>query len=146
MTDHPVVTSMGRVTRARETLARILLLDDEPYILESLQDTLRRHYDVTATVRAADALEHLRADPSWFAAVITDMRMPGMSGDAFLREARLLAPDTTRILLTGYADVETAISAVNMGHVFRFLSKPCPDGRVAGDLPRRRRTEPTADR
>ncbi len=117
---------MGRVTRARDTLARILLLDDEPYILESLQDTLRRHYDVTTTVRAADALEHLRADPSRFAAVITDMRMPGMSGDAFLREARLLAPDTTRILLTGYADVETAISAVNMGHVFRFLSKPCP--------------------
>ena len=126
VTDDRDVTSMGSVTRARVTLARILLLDDEPYILESLQDALRRHYDVTTAVRADDALEHLRADPSRFAAVISDMRMPGMSGDAFLREARLLAPDTSRILLTGYADVETAISAVNMGHVFRFLTKPCP--------------------
>jgi response regulator RpfG family c-di-GMP phosphodiesterase len=117
---------MGSVTRARVTLARILVLDDEPFILESLQDTLRRHYDVTTAVRAQDALEHLRRTPARFAAVISDMRMPGMSGDTFLSEAQQLAPDTTRILLTGYADVETAISAVNTGQVFRFLTKPCP--------------------
>lgn len=125
-TDHPGVTSMGSVTRARATLARLLLVDDEPYILESLQDTLRRHYDVTTVVRADDGLAQLRADPTRFAAVISDMRMPGMSGDAFLSGAALIAPDTTRILLTGYADVETAISAVNTGQVFRFLTKPCP--------------------
>ena len=125
-TDDGGVTSMGSVTRARVTLARILVLDDEPYILESLQDTLRRRYDVTTAVRAQDALEHLRRAPTPFAAVISDMRMPGMSGNTFLSEARRLAPDTTRILLTGYADVETAISAVNTGQVFRFLTKPCP--------------------
>ena len=117
---------MGSVTRARVTLARILVLDDEPFILESLQDTLRRHYDVTTAVRAQDALELLRRTPTRFAAVISDMRMPGMSGNTFLSEAQQLAPDTTRILLTGYADVETAISAVNTGQVFRFLTKPCP--------------------
>jgi DNA-binding NtrC family response regulator len=53
------------------------------------------------------------------------MGIPGVSGAAFLSEARLIAPDTTRVLLTGYADVETAISAVNTGQVFRFLTKPC---------------------
>ena len=117
---------MGSVTRARATLAQLLVLDDEPYILESLRDTLRRHYDVTTATRPAEAVERLQADPGRFAAVISDMRMPGMSGATFLNEARLIAPDTTRILLTGYADVETAISAVNTGQVFRFLTKPCP--------------------
>jgi response regulator RpfG family c-di-GMP phosphodiesterase len=117
---------MGSVTRARATLAQLLLVDDEPYILESLRDTLRRHYDVTAVTRPAEAIERLEADPARFAAVISDMRMPSMSGAAFLNEARLIAPDTTRVLLTGYADVETAISAVNTGQVFRFLTKPCP--------------------
>lgn len=117
---------MGTVTRARAPLPRLLVVDDEPYILESLQDALRRHYHVTTAVRASDALEHLREDPGRFAAVISDMRMPGMSGAELLSEARRIAPDTSRVLLTGHADVETAISAVNTGHVFRFLTKPCP--------------------
>ena len=120
------VTSMGSVTRGRAHLVRLLIVDDEPYILESLQDALRRHFDITTAVSGAEGIEHLRTDPAAFAAVISDMRMPGMSGAAFLNEARQLAPDTTRILLTGYADVETAISAVNTGELFRFLTKPCP--------------------
>ena len=117
---------MGSVTRGRAHLARLLVVDDEPYILESLQDALRRHFDITAAGSGAAGIEHLQKDPAAFAAVISDMHMPGMSGAAFLNEARRLAPDTTQILLTGYADVETAISAVNTGELFRFLTKPCP--------------------
>ncbi len=117
---------MGSVTRKRANLARLLIVDDEPYILDSLRDALRRHFDITTAVSGAEGVEHLRQDPEAFSTVISDMRMPGMSGAAFLKEARELAPDATRILLTGYADVETAISAVNTGELFRFLTKPCP--------------------
>ena len=120
----------GSVSRVRANLARLLVVDDEPYILESLKDTLRRHYEITTAISGADAIAHLQEDPAAFAAIISDMRMPAMSGATFLNEARALAPDTTRILLTGYADVETAISAVNTGEVFRFLTKPCPAGEL----------------
>lgn len=60
------------------------------------------------------------------AVVLSDMRMPGMDGAAFLARVREVAPDTCRMLLTGHADVKAAIAAVNQGQIFRFLTKPCP--------------------
>jgi len=60
-----------------------------------------------------------------FAVVVSDMRMPGMNGAEFLAKAREKAPDTVRMLLTGHADLDTAIEAVNQGNIFRFLTKPC---------------------
>ena len=80
-------------------------------------------YDVEAVRGAARALDVMREQPP-FDVVISDLRMPEMDGIRFLREARTLAPNTARILLTGQADVHAAMAAVNDGHVFRFLAKP----------------------
>ena len=74
----------------------------------------------------AEGLALLERDPDEFSVVMSDMRMPIMSGSVFLREARRIAPDAPRILLTGHADVDAAVTAVNEGQLFRFLTKPCP--------------------
>jgi response regulator RpfG family c-di-GMP phosphodiesterase len=103
----------------------VLCVDDEPLVLEGLRDTLRRNFDVSVATSGAEGLEILRGEPSSFAVVISDMRMPRMPGADFLRMARLVAPDAVRMLLTGGADLEDAIRAVNGARLFRFLTKPC---------------------
>lgn len=104
---------------------RILCVDDEPRVLEGLSLNLKRRFEVlTATAGAAGlALLETHADVS---VVVSDMRMPGMDGVAFLRAARERSPDATRILLTGQSDMASAIGAINEGQIFRFLTKPCP--------------------
>ena len=103
---------------------RILLVDDEPNILSSLKRQLRGSYEVHTAEDPEKALAGLdRKHP--FAVVISDYRMPQMSGIDFLKEVKLKSPETTRMILTGYADLDNAIGAVNDGHVFRFLTKPC---------------------
>ena len=105
--------------------ARVLCVDDEPHVLEGLRDSLRRSFDVHVAQSGADALALLEQDPDAYAVVISDMRMPGMSGAAFLSQARRVAPNAVRLLLTGHADLHAAIAAVNDGQLFRFLTKPC---------------------
>ncbi|MGO9788772.1 MAG: HD domain-containing phosphohydrolase [Solirubrobacteraceae bacterium] len=100
-------------------------MDDEPHILESLRDTLRRSFDVRTATSGAEGLAMLAAEPREYALIISDMRMPVMSGSVFLRESRRVAPNATRILLTGYADLDVAVRAVNDAALFRFLTKPC---------------------
>jgi response regulator RpfG family c-di-GMP phosphodiesterase len=117
---------MASPTRARADRPRILCVDDEPYILESLQDTLHRSFKVVTATGGAEGLALLGQGPNDFSVVISDMRMPVMPGNVFLREARSVAPDATRILLTGHADLDAAVSAINQGQLFRFLTKPCP--------------------
>jgi response regulator RpfG family c-di-GMP phosphodiesterase len=107
------------------TRARILCVDDEPQVLEGLSLHLGRRYDLVTATGGQAALELLTVDKTP-AVVVSDMRMPGMDGAAFLAKARALAPDAVRILLTGQADIHAAIAAVNEGQVFRFLTKPCP--------------------
>jgi response regulator RpfG family c-di-GMP phosphodiesterase len=101
-------------------------VDDEPQILESLQDTLYEQFDVRTAGSGAEGLAKLGDEPDEYALIISDMRMPVMPGSIFLREARRVAPQATRILLTGYADLDSAASAINEGQLFRFLIKPCP--------------------
>ncbi|HEX6276695.1 MAG TPA: HD domain-containing phosphohydrolase [Polyangiaceae bacterium] len=110
-----------------ETTARlrILCVDDEPNVLEGLSLHLRRRYDVLTATSGAAALELLGKDDT-IAVVISDMRMPNMDGSAFLSKARQSHPLVVRMLLTGQADMQSAISAVNDGQIFRFLTKPCP--------------------
>jgi DNA-binding NtrC family response regulator len=103
----------------------VLCVDDEPDVLEGLRDVLHRSFDVRVAGSGAEGLEILRNGPDSFAVVISDMRMPGMTGSEFLRAARVIASDTVRMLLTGQADVDAAIRAVNDAHLFRFLTKPC---------------------
>ena len=103
----------------------ILCVDDEPLVLEGLQDALRRAFDVRVAASGPEGLALLKCRPRDFAVVMSDMRMPQMTGSIFLREARRIAPLAVRILLTGYTDADAAIDAVNDGQIFRFLSKPC---------------------
>ncbi|MCJ2164766.1 MULTISPECIES: HD domain-containing phosphohydrolase [unclassified Pseudodesulfovibrio] len=104
--------------------ARILLVDDEPNVLSSLRRQLRSEFDVEVEEDPALALLTLKKGKP-FAAVVSDFRMPKMNGIEFLQEVRKKSPETTRMMLTGYADLENAIRAVNDGNVFRFLTKPC---------------------
>lgn len=104
---------------------RILLVDDEPALLAGLRRQLRPYYEVVCSVDPAAALETLTTQGP-FAVVVSDMRMPVMDGAVFLEHARTLAPEATRVLLTGQADIPATIAAINRGQVFRFLCKPCP--------------------
>ncbi len=107
----------------------VLCVDDEPHVIGGLALQLRRGYEVTSAHSGAEGLDMLqRKGP--FAIVMSDMRMPGMDGASFLAHARELAPDTVRILLTGQADLQSAVAAVNEGQIFRFLTKPCPPDRL----------------
>jgi response regulator RpfG family c-di-GMP phosphodiesterase len=103
---------------------RILCVDDEQNVLEGLTRTLRSLYSVETAVGGEQGLEKLKSSGP-FAVVTSDLRMPKMSGVEFLTLARNSAPDTVRILLTGYGDMDAAIGAVNDGNIFRFLTKPC---------------------
>jgi response regulator RpfG family c-di-GMP phosphodiesterase len=103
----------------------ILFVDDEPDLLAGIQRSLKKEFTVDTAVGGGAALEMLRGR-SPYAVVVADMRMPGMNGVELLVEMERRSPDTIRIMLTGNADQETARDAVNQGHIFRFLTKPCP--------------------
>jgi response regulator RpfG family c-di-GMP phosphodiesterase len=102
----------------------VLCVDDEPKVLEGLVLNLRRHYRVSTAGSGPEGLLLVGgADPP--AVVVSDMRMPGMDGAAFLGQVKERWPNIVRLLLTGQADLDSAIAAVNQGQVFRFLTKPC---------------------
>lgn len=103
----------------------ILCVDDEPSVLEGLALHLQRRFRVVTATSGAAALQLLQ-DRNDISVIVSDMRMPVMDGATFLNRSRLPAPDASRILLTGQADMESAILAVNEGQIFRFLTKPCP--------------------
>jgi len=103
---------------------RILFVDDEAPLLDSFRAMLRRKFDVYTALGPEEGLMALQGSES-FAVVVSDLKMPGMDGITFLGRVRELSPDTVRMMLTGFADVEAAMNAVNMGQVFRFLTKPC---------------------
>ena len=103
---------------------RVLCVDDEPRILEGLERTLFEHFEVTTDSNPIHALSVLEQGPP-FAVVISDMRMPELDGASFLARARSIAPLTSRLLLTGQAEVEAAAAAINQGQILRFLCKPC---------------------
>ncbi len=109
---------------AEPVRSRVMLVDDEPQVLEGLTLHLRRRYDVVTAANGAIGLAMMNDRPP--AVVISDMRMPGMDGATFLAAVHRLYPSTVRILLTGQANVGSAIAAINDGQVFRFLTKPCP--------------------
>ncbi len=102
---------------------KILLVDDEVRVLDGYRRGLRRKYKLDTASSGQEALDLLNNNE--YAVVIADMRMPGMSGLELLTEIRRLCPDTARIMLTGNADQQTVIDAVNQGKVYRFLTKPC---------------------
>lgn len=105
---------------------RVLCVDDEANILSALRRLFRPcGYVVTVAASGEEGLAILDQTP--FDLVISDMRMPGMSGAQFLEEVSTRWPDTMRLLLTGYADIDSTIDAVNKGRIFHYVSKPWDD-------------------
>jgi response regulator RpfG family c-di-GMP phosphodiesterase len=103
---------------------KVLFVDDEPNVLSAVQRTLRGQFDVETCADPQRAVGLLQSSQPPFAVVVSDMRMPGMNGAEMLAAAKKIAPDTVRVMLTGNADQQTAIDAVNKGEIFRFLNKP----------------------
>jgi response regulator RpfG family c-di-GMP phosphodiesterase len=104
---------------------RVLCIDDDPNILQAYQRALRRQFTIDIALGGEEALQAVINDGP-YAVVVSDMRMPGMNGVELLREVKVHAADTVRMMLTGNADQQTALEAVNEGHIFRFMTKPCP--------------------
>ncbi|MGO8757588.1 MAG: response regulator [Terracidiphilus sp.] len=103
---------------------KILFVDDEASVLDGYRRVLRLEFSLTTALSGEQGLATIKATGP-YAVVVSDMRMPGMNGAEFLAQVRQRAPDSVRILLTGHADLDSAIDAVNKGNIFRFLTKPC---------------------
>ena len=102
------MTDIAQLEQLKQQPPSILCLDDEANVLKSLVRLLRQHkFDVSVSTSGHDALEKMQKKQ--FDVVISDMRMPLMSGAEFLAEARKVAPDSQRILLTGFSDLESTI-------------------------------------
>lgn len=102
----------------------VLLVDDDIRILDGLKRVLRREpYEVLTADSAGAAFKVL--EQRSIDLIVSDEKMPGMSGTEFLRIVRERHPSTVRIMLTGEANVETAMRAINIGEIFRFFTKPC---------------------
>lgn len=111
----------------------ILLVDDEPFVLNALERTLKLDgYRVIKCSDPNEALEVLRAEE--VDVIISDHLMPGMKGLDLLREAKKLRPEAIRILLTGHADLQLAMKAINEGEVYRFFTKPWDDATLRLDV------------
>jgi len=104
----------------------LLLVDDEPGILSSLYRLLRRDgYQILRADSGPEGLEVLKEHP--VGVILSDHRMPRMTGVEFLEKVKALHPDTVRMVLSGYADLGAITDAINKGAVYRFLTKPWDD-------------------
>jgi len=103
---------------------KILLVDDEPAFLTGYTLMLPDTLEADTALGGEQGLAAIH-DRGPYAVVVSDMRMPGMNGVQFLTRVREVAPDTVRMMLTGFSDVSAAMDAVNQGNLFRFLAKPC---------------------
>ncbi len=109
------------------TTVKILCVDDEENILRALKRVfVEEDYDVYTATSGEEGLALLKENPD-MGVIISDQRMPGLTGVDFLQRSRAIAPDAVRIVLTGYADVEAAVEAINRGGAYRYLQKPWKD-------------------
>jgi len=104
---------------------KVLLVDDEALVLAGLKRQLRNQFCIETALSGEEALKKI-AENGPYAVVVSDFMMPGMNGIEFLCRVKKTHPDTTRMMLTGTADMPTAIKAVNEGSIFQFHPKPCP--------------------
>lgn len=101
----------------------ILIVDDEIDNVDALERLFRRGYNVLKATSAAEGLAQLKGHPD-VALIISDQRMPEMTGVEMLKKSIKTHPDAIRILLTGYTDMDSVIGAINSGQVYRYLTKP----------------------
>lgn len=125
MTSSPIpsnaLAGLPRGTGA-DSRPTLLFVDDEERILRSLRMLFAGKYRVLVTTSGNEALEILKREKVH--ALISDQRMPAMEGVELLRQAKEIAPNTMRLLLTGYADIEAIVGSINEGEVFRYINKP----------------------
>ncbi len=100
----------------------ILFIDDDFNLLKSFKRALSQEFRVVTAETPEEGLRIMEHEGP-FAVIVSDMKMPGMNGVEVLSYAQEINPDTVRVLLTGYADQQSAIDAVNIGNIFRFLTK-----------------------
>ena len=101
----------------------ILIVDDEPRVLDALEAILAAEFRVLRAGHGEEALARLAAEPD-VAVIVTDHRMPGMTGVELLRRSQELTPDAIRIVLTAYTDVDNLMEAINTGRIYHFVPKP----------------------
>lgn len=101
---------------------KVLCVDDEIHNLEALERLLRKQYTTVKASSGSEALQKLKEHS--FSLIISDQKMPQMTGVEFFMEAKKLQPDAVRVLLTGYTDLESVIGAINQGQIFRYITKP----------------------
>lgn len=106
----------------RPEAQNVLVLDDEPHVIAAITDVLEDHYNIISETSANLALERLK-DGENISTILCDQRMPEMNGDVFLKHAKEHT-DATKILITGYADLQAVIRAVNEGNISGYLTKP----------------------
>jgi DNA-binding NtrC family response regulator len=104
---------------------KVLLVDDDRNLLSAFNRQFHNRINLVTAASGEDGIQAITYDGP-FAVVISDMQMPNMDGLKFLTHARSLSPDTVRVMLTGNANLDVAISAINDGNIFRFLNKPVP--------------------
>ena len=114
----------------------ILCVDDEIDNLEALERLLRAKYTVLKAISGPQALKILDQNPAPISVIITDQRMPQMTGVQFLEQSIKTHPDAVRILLTGYTDIESIIEAVNSGQIYRYINKPWDPVDLTGTVDR----------
>ncbi|WP_332877325.1 response regulator [Massilia sp. S19_KUP03_FR1] len=123
---------------------RLLLVDDEPNILAALSRLLRRdRYEVFCAGSGAAGLDVL--GQHCVDVIVSDQRMPGMLGVDFLRQARAICPDSIRIMLSGYTELQSVTAAVNEVAIFKFLTKPWDDAQLLGHIAEAFRIKEIAD-
>jgi signal transduction histidine kinase len=120
-------TGEPKKEKVRPTL---LVVDDESGVLDSVRDWLRIDYRVITFLRGSEALDYLRSG-AVADVILSDQRMPEMTGVEILSQAKAIRPETTRLLFTAYIDVRTVIDAINQGNVFRYVAKPCDPDELA---------------
>jgi CheY-like chemotaxis protein len=104
---------------------KVLCVDDEENVLRAFERNLRLHFEIDTAVGPVEGLSAV-AQRGPYAVVVSDLRMPGMDGIQFLSEVRKQSPHSVQLILSGNADLQAVIAAVNEGSIFRFLTKPCP--------------------
>lgn len=105
---------------------KLLVVDDEPAITRSLERILREEFDVVTALSGAEALEVLTLHD--IALIISDQRMPGMTGVEFLKRSAEIRPHCVRIILTGYTDAADLVEAINSGVIYKYVTKPWENG------------------
>ncbi len=102
---------------------KILMVDDDEHVLRGFRRLFSDKYELTLSTSAEEGISYLKKEQ--YAVLVSDYQMPEIDGVRFLSMAATISPDTVRVMLTGQADLRTAVEAVNQGHIYRFLTKPC---------------------